>query len=324
MTCKDPNCLVGRTENGGNCRINAITYQIICKDCKDTYSGETSRNGHSRSIEHVTDAESNNEEEREKSVLLRHMKEKHNGDKVDFDMKVIKSYQHDPLARQCAEAVLIKNVKPEKRINNKTEYHQPGDVEARYEKGENREVQRRKRIMEEKNEIVSKKANVNGNYFKCPECDYKASVKADLVSHKKSVHQNEQYSCEKCDYKVSRNDRLISHTKSVHEQSKFQCEQCEYKTSRRDHLKSHIISLHDKNQTSIANFLKDIRLETEIQENTNDLIISTQEMIEDARERRQHKVGEFFCDQCGYKSTSKTLLNKTQKQTTMVKKMKLK
>ena len=110
----------------------------------DQYHGETARNGHTRGIEHVEDMESNNEERKEKSVLLRHINEKHSGEKVDFDMKVVRSYQHDALARQCAEAVWIKNVEPEKRINNKKEYHQPGDVEIRYKKNENEEVKMRK------------------------------------------------------------------------------------------------------------------------------------------------------------------------------------
>ena len=81
--------------------------------------------------------ESNNEEERERSVLLRHITEKHDGKIVNFEMKVIRNYQHDPLGRQCAEAVWIKNIKPDQRINNKKEYHQPGDVEVLYEKTEN-------------------------------------------------------------------------------------------------------------------------------------------------------------------------------------------
>ena len=47
----------------------------------------------------------------------------------------------------------------------------------------------------------------------------------------------------------------------------------------------------------------------ENREENDDLIISIQEMIEDARARRHHKVSEFSCEQCGYKSTSKTLMN---------------
>ena len=132
-TCGDPKCLIGNTEKGGDCRKNEIVYAIQCKECKDQYYGETARNGHTRGIEHVEDAESMNDEKREKSVLLRHINEKHEGKKVEFDMKVIRSYQHDPLARQCSEAVWIKSIEPNKRINNKQEYHQPGDVEIHYQ-----------------------------------------------------------------------------------------------------------------------------------------------------------------------------------------------
>ena len=61
------------------------------------------------------------------------MRECHDGKHVNFKMEVIRSYQHDPLARQCAESVWIKKVDPKQRINTKTEYHQPGDVEAKYQ-----------------------------------------------------------------------------------------------------------------------------------------------------------------------------------------------
>ena len=62
---------------------------------------------------------------------------------------MVRSFQDDALARQCSEAVWIKNLNPENRINNKKEYHQPGDVEIHYEKNENEEVKKRKTIMKE-------------------------------------------------------------------------------------------------------------------------------------------------------------------------------
>ena len=134
--CKDPNCLIQKTQNGGNCKINEIVYSIICKECGDRYTGETSRNGHSRSIEHVKDAKSENKKQKEKSVMLRHREEKHGGEEVPFAMKVVSSHQHDALGRQCAESVWIKEADPNKRINNKEEYHQPGDVEVIYHKND--------------------------------------------------------------------------------------------------------------------------------------------------------------------------------------------
>ena len=91
-SCDDPKCLIGKTKNGGNCRKNEIVYEIACKECKDKYIGESARNGHTRGIEHFNDAESMNEDERERSVLLRHMEDKHNNKKVEFEMKVIRSY----------------------------------------------------------------------------------------------------------------------------------------------------------------------------------------------------------------------------------------
>ena len=83
--CNDPDCLI--SQNGGNCKTNEIVYFIKCKDCGDVYIGETCRNGHSRGKEHVKNARSENAKEREKSVLLRHMKEKHEGKIVPFDKK---------------------------------------------------------------------------------------------------------------------------------------------------------------------------------------------------------------------------------------------
>ena len=49
------------------------------------------------------------------------------------------------------------------------------------------------------------------------------------------------------------------------------------------------------------------------QENQDSIIISTQEMIRDARERRGKKLTEFQCKTCDYKSPSITLLEKHEK-----------
>ena len=62
-------------ENGGNCKKNEILYVIECKKCGDKYPGETSRNGHTRGLEHIEDSESKDPEKQDKSVLLRHMNE---------------------------------------------------------------------------------------------------------------------------------------------------------------------------------------------------------------------------------------------------------
>ena len=64
--CNDQNCLIGNSKNGGNCKLNGMVYKIQCKECNDKYIGETSRNGHSRGLEHVQDSKS---QEKKRSKL---------------------------------------------------------------------------------------------------------------------------------------------------------------------------------------------------------------------------------------------------------------
>ena len=52
--------------------------------------------------------------------------------------------------RQCAEAVWIRKVDSSKRINNKNEFHQPGDVQVIHEKNESEEKKLKKKLWEAK------------------------------------------------------------------------------------------------------------------------------------------------------------------------------
>ena len=101
---------------------------------------------------------------KDESVLMRHRREKHGGEEVDVEMKIVASYLHDPLARQCAESVWIKKINPDKRINNKTEFHQPGDIEVRHEKNINENLRKKKEAAEERRKTgeVERKDTVCG------------------------------------------------------------------------------------------------------------------------------------------------------------------
>ena len=114
--------------------MSDVVYKMMCTKCWAEYVGETNRNGLSRSTEHIRDSQSKNKDIREKSVILRHIKEAHDGDDsdVDFQMKIISSHMNNPLERQATEAYHIRNLDPETRINNKSEFHQPGDIIAEY------------------------------------------------------------------------------------------------------------------------------------------------------------------------------------------------
>ena len=65
--CNDPDCLMKNSKKSGNCRVNRIVYKIQCNECKDKYIGETSRNGHVRGIEHVTDSKSQDKKKKNQS-----------------------------------------------------------------------------------------------------------------------------------------------------------------------------------------------------------------------------------------------------------------
>ena len=54
--CCDVECMICRTSEGkGFCRKEGITYEIQCRECNDKYIGETGRNGHARTREHIND-----------------------------------------------------------------------------------------------------------------------------------------------------------------------------------------------------------------------------------------------------------------------------
>ena len=58
-------------------------------------------------------------------------KEKHDGNDTNFNMKVLKTFQNDPLARRCAEGILINQIPIESRINNKNDIeYLPDDCQA--------------------------------------------------------------------------------------------------------------------------------------------------------------------------------------------------
>ena len=60
-------------------------------------------------------------------------------------MNIEATHQNTALSRQCSEAIRIKEVEPGKRIINKEEYHQPGDIEISYAKNDNIEKQKQKK-----------------------------------------------------------------------------------------------------------------------------------------------------------------------------------
>ena len=187
-------------------------------------------------------------------------------------MSVLKTFQHDPLGRQCAEALRIKSIEPSKRINNRKEYHQPGDVEVCYEKNESEEMKMKRKINKEKklnqkrlNHIVSTQGNAT---YSCDQCDYKATLKESLEEHVGSVHENvstnieeflkqirtntkSKVACDQYEYKANSKVILKTHIESVHEKIIYSCEQCEYKATLKESLNAHRENVHNTEDDNV-------------------------------------------------------------------------
>ena len=187
----------------------------------------------SKSKQHMEDMHRNSED----SVLMRHRREKHEGGEIPFEMKVVASFLHDPLARQCAEAIWIKKVDYDKRINNKTEFHQPRDIEVRHEKNVNEKLRRQR-------------------------------LAAELTTMTNLSH--------------------------VEEGERVDTEREEDETS---------------GQRKITEFLKRRRQIVHLGEDEN-MEFSCQDIIRDARSRRENGNSDLKCDQCNYKIKSATMLQR--------------
>ena len=107
----------------GDCTKRSIVYQISCMECKvrgnpHYYYGETARKGWERAREHQAMLE----DHPDKSALGDHVRDMHEGEKVEFTMKLVtKTYK--PLERQCVEAQEIRENK-KGVLNRKGEWGQ--------------------------------------------------------------------------------------------------------------------------------------------------------------------------------------------------------
>ena len=89
-----------QSEGGKQCHKSNVLYEWTCRNCGDTYTGETSRNFYTRAKEHLEKAE----KDALNSFISNHQSEHHNGDMPDFKEKVLKSFK-GPISRQVYEGI---------------------------------------------------------------------------------------------------------------------------------------------------------------------------------------------------------------------------
>ena len=119
--CGRPSCFQCKTDDGGDCWRESVTYSLVCEECGEAvcqYFGESGRNGYSRGEEHLANKDAQDEN---KSVLKLHAIHHHNGrNDVNFIMKVT-GFHSSSLDRQVTERVNIENFQGPVLMNRRNE-----------------------------------------------------------------------------------------------------------------------------------------------------------------------------------------------------------
>ena len=129
-------------DKNGNWGKPDIVYRIKCEECakkniKAHYYGESNFNAYTRGKQHITNYKSECEDTQEKSAMRRHAKEVHKDKKVDYEMKIMKTFKGDPLGRQVYKSILIVDSKKYDKfpMNSKNEFNQALIITASYKPG---------------------------------------------------------------------------------------------------------------------------------------------------------------------------------------------
>ena len=141
--CSDEKCEPNKNpKNKISCRRNGVTYRVSCLSCLRAgnpcdlsaflkcacYYGESAKNMHCRSKEHVAKFNSKSEKIRAESAFYKHLVNSHGGKDEDknfsdyFEIQVLKAYRK-PFTRLVEEGTFISSHEGE-LLNSKSEWHQ--------------------------------------------------------------------------------------------------------------------------------------------------------------------------------------------------------
>ena len=141
--CTDEKCEPKKNpENKISCRRNCICYRVTCLLCLQAgrpadvtnylncacYYGQSGKNMHCRSKEHVSKFNSKSEKIRAESAFYKHLVNSHGGKSDDkafsdyFEIKILKAYKK-PFTMLVEEGTYISSHKGE-LLNSKSEWHQ--------------------------------------------------------------------------------------------------------------------------------------------------------------------------------------------------------
>ena len=147
--------------------------------------------------------------------------------------------------------------------------------------------------------------------LECEFCDYKTSVKSDLISHKGRNHDQTRHMCSECGQDYSSEEGLKTHVKHKHNGITKQCDQCDYKTTGSlSQLERHITIMHTGSKfiCKVCPFigitseeLGKHKLSFHDKKENNSLSKKSNEQ----RRRERELSMDFTCVECGHKLTSR-------------------
>ena len=143
----------------------------------------------------TTGKDDKTENEAPKSVILRHQLEVHNGENVEFEMKVVKSFLNDPTARQIGEGLYIREMDPDKKINSKQEWNQPEDIFCEYKRNDKDDITNKQR---------SRNAKTDCNNFVIEDEQDNLTLQSDRINQRKITDFYDKPKATNTDYTVQR------------------------------------------------------------------------------------------------------------------------
>ena len=116
--CERDDCMVCSHGRPGQCRIRGCGYELMCKDDRRKYRGQTGRSLYVRLGEEIR----NWEKKEEKSPLWRHSQLFHQGGYFEIEVKVNDKSFGKPSKRKITESVMIEQLDENETMNNKQEW----------------------------------------------------------------------------------------------------------------------------------------------------------------------------------------------------------
>ena len=116
--CSRDDCIVCESGKPGECRNRGCGYQLMCKEDRKKYIGQTGRSVYERVREEVQDWR----DKSEKSPLWRHSELHHGGGEFEMEVKVMDKNFGRPSRRMIAESVMIEQLKDSEAMNGKQEW----------------------------------------------------------------------------------------------------------------------------------------------------------------------------------------------------------